>query len=96
MYLCSFAKCAIHCNKIEYPDSNSNINDFLSYFQDGPPDIVPFSKKMLTGGFYHKPELRPKQPFRIFNTWVGDPSENSFIFAFFYLSILRIISNRLK
>ena len=34
-----------------------------------------FSKKMLTGGFFHKPELRPKQPYRILNTWVGDPSE---------------------
>ena len=30
---------------------------------------------MLTGGFYHKPELRPKQAWRIFNTWVGDPSK---------------------
>ncbi|QQP31479.1 Uncharacterized protein FKW44_025090, partial [Caligus rogercresseyi] len=40
---------------------------------NGPPDIVTFSKKMLTGGLYHKRELRPKQSFRIFNTWVGDP-----------------------
>ena len=39
------------------------------------PDIVTFSKKMLTGGLYHKPELRPKQAWRIFNTWVGDPSK---------------------
>jgi len=39
------------------------------------PDIVTFSKKMLTGGLYHKPELRPKQPWRIFNTWVGDPGK---------------------
>jgi len=39
------------------------------------PDIVTFSKKMLTGGLYHKPSLRPKQPFRIFNTWVGDPGK---------------------
>ncbi len=46
------------------------------YFNlESPPDIVPFSKKMLTGGFYHKAELRPKQPWRIFNTWVGDPSK---------------------
>ena len=37
------------------------------------PDIVTFSKKMLTGGIYHKPEWRPKQGYRIFNTWVGDP-----------------------
>jgi len=39
------------------------------------PDIVTFSKKMLTGGLYHKSHLRPKQPYRIFNTWVGDPSK---------------------
>ena len=37
--------------------------------------MVTFSKKMLTGGFYHTAEMRPNQPFRIFNTWVGDPSE---------------------
>jgi len=40
-----------------------------------PPDIVTFSKKMLTGGLYHKADLRPRQPWRIFNTWVGDPSK---------------------
>lgn len=39
------------------------------------PDVVSFSKKMLTGGFFHKTELRPKQPYRILNTWVGDPSK---------------------
>ena len=39
------------------------------------PDIVTFSKKMLTGGLYHKAELRPRQPYRIFNTWVGDPGK---------------------
>jgi len=39
------------------------------------PDIVTFSKKMLTGGLYHKPDLRPQQAWRIFNTWVGDPSK---------------------
>ncbi|KAG8222857.1 hypothetical protein J437_LFUL003502 [Ladona fulva] len=42
---------------------------------DSPPDIVTFSKKMLTGGMYHTPEFRPKQPFRVFNTWMGDPSK---------------------
>lgn len=26
-----------------------------------PPDVVTFSKKMLTGGFYHKPTFRPKE-----------------------------------
>lgn len=40
-----------------------------------PPDVVPFAKKMLTGGFYHKTEQRPTEPFRIFNTWIGDPSK---------------------
>ncbi|XP_048757899.1 4-aminobutyrate aminotransferase, mitochondrial-like [Ostrea edulis] len=39
------------------------------------PDIVAFSKKMLTGGFYYKDDLRPKEAFRIFNTWVGDSSK---------------------
>lgn len=39
------------------------------------PDIVTFSKKMLTGGIYHRKDLRPKQAYRIFNTWVGDPSK---------------------
>lgn len=46
------------------------------YFNlSGPADIVTFSKKMLTGGFYNKPELSPKQPYRVFNTWVGDPGK---------------------
>ncbi|XP_021963765.1 probable 4-aminobutyrate aminotransferase, mitochondrial [Folsomia candida] len=39
------------------------------------PDIVTFSKKMQTGGFYHKPEFRPDQSYRIFNTWMGEPSK---------------------
>ena len=26
-----------------------------------PPDIVVFSKKMMTGGFYHTEELRPTE-----------------------------------
>ncbi|XP_068674963.1 4-aminobutyrate aminotransferase, mitochondrial-like isoform X1 [Montipora foliosa] len=42
---------------------------------DDPPDIVTFSKKMLIGGFYHKPEIRVQQPMRIFNTWMGDQSK---------------------
>jgi len=46
------------------------------YFDlDGSPDIVTFSKKMLTGGFYNKPELSPKHSYRVFNTWVGDPGK---------------------
>jgi len=38
-------------------------------------DLVTFSKKMLAGGVYHKKDLGPKQPARIFNTWVGEPSK---------------------
>lgn len=39
-----------------------------------PPDIVTFSKKAQAGGFYYAdPALRPNLPFRIFNTWMGDP-----------------------
>lgn len=46
------------------------------YFNlESPPDIVTFSKKMLTGGYYHSVDMRPKQPFRIFNTWMGDPGK---------------------
>ncbi|XP_065268022.1 4-aminobutyrate aminotransferase, mitochondrial isoform X5 [Emys orbicularis] len=43
---------------------------------DDPADVVTFSKKMLTGGFFHKEEFRPNGPYRIFNTWLGDPSKN--------------------
>ncbi|KAL4240525.1 hypothetical protein ACF0H5_001317 [Mactra antiquata] len=39
------------------------------------PDIVTFSKKMLTGGFYNKESFKPIEGYRIFNTWVGDPSK---------------------
>ena len=38
-------------------------------------DIVTYSKKMLAAGMYHKKELAPKHPARIFNTWVGEPSK---------------------
>lgn len=39
------------------------------------PDLVTFSKKMLTGGYYCKEEFRPQQGYRIFNTWMGDPGK---------------------
>lgn len=46
------------------------------YFEmEQPPDIVTFSKKMLTGGYYYRPMFRPDKPYRIFNTWLGDPSK---------------------
>ncbi|XP_071746055.1 4-aminobutyrate aminotransferase, mitochondrial isoform X2 [Lepeophtheirus salmonis] len=37
------------------------------------PDIVTFSKKMLSGGIYHKKSHRPEHPGRVINTWLGDP-----------------------
>uniref|UniRef100_A0A2A4JXQ1 (S)-3-amino-2-methylpropionate transaminase n=1 Tax=Heliothis virescens TaxID=7102 RepID=A0A2A4JXQ1_HELVI len=40
-----------------------------------PPDMVTFSKKMLTGGYYCRAEFKPPQAYRIFNTWMGDPSK---------------------
>lgn len=42
---------------------------------ESPPDIVTFSKKMLIGGFFYKNPFRPDKPYRIFNTWLGDPSK---------------------
>ncbi|GCC37044.1 hypothetical protein chiPu_0015544, partial [Chiloscyllium punctatum] len=43
---------------------------------DDPADIVTFSKKLLSGGYFYKDELRPDMAYRIFNTWLGDPSKN--------------------
>lgn len=42
---------------------------------DPPPDLVTFSKKMLIGGYFYRAAFRPDQPYRIFNTWLGDPSK---------------------
>ncbi|CAI4232902.1 unnamed protein product [Auanema sp. JU1783] len=40
-----------------------------------PPDIVTFSKKLLTGGYFYSEHLRIKEPYRIYNTWMGDPTK---------------------
>ncbi len=37
------------------------------------PDLVTFSKKMLSGGIYHNDEHRPSGGNRVQNTWMGDP-----------------------
>ena len=40
-----------------------------------PPDMVTFSKKAQTAGYYFgNPALRPNKPYRQFNTWMGDPA----------------------
>ncbi|MCJ1310173.1 4-aminobutyrate transaminase [Agyrium rufum] len=42
---------------------------------DDPPDMVTFSKKAQTAGYYFgNPALRPNKPYRQFNTWMGDPA----------------------
>lgn len=42
---------------------------------DDAPDMVTFSKKAQTAGYYFgNPELRPNMPYRQFNTWMGDPA----------------------
>ncbi|EON61745.1 4-aminobutyrate aminotransferase [Coniosporium apollinis CBS 100218] len=42
---------------------------------DDAPDMVTFSKKAQTAGYYFgNPELRPNKPYRQFNTWMGDPA----------------------
>lgn len=46
------------------------------YFNlESPPDVVTFSKKMQLGGYFHNSSFRPKEPFRIFNTWMGEPAK---------------------
>ncbi|KAE8825601.1 hypothetical protein PTNB73_08598 [Pyrenophora teres f. teres] len=42
---------------------------------DTPPDMVTFSKKAQTAGYYFGNDaLRPNKPYRQFNTWMGDPA----------------------
>jgi len=36
---------------------------------------VTYSKKMLIGGYYSLPDFRPREGYRIFNTWMGEPSK---------------------
>ncbi|XP_013402888.2 4-aminobutyrate aminotransferase, mitochondrial [Lingula anatina] len=54
-----------------------------------PPDVVCFSKKMQTGGFYFTEEMKPTSAdsYRIFNTWMGDPTK---------LLLLREVINVIK
>ncbi|KAK3179396.1 4-aminobutyrate transaminase [Lecanicillium sp. MT-2017a] len=40
-----------------------------------PPDMVTFSKKAQTAGYYYaSKDLRPNKAYRQFNTWMGDPA----------------------
>ncbi len=40
---------------------------------DEPPDMVTFSKKLQLGGYYLREDFFPAEPYRIFNTFLGDP-----------------------
>jgi len=39
------------------------------------PDIVTFSKKALVGGYYYTDDLQLQMPYRVYNTWMGDPTK---------------------
>ena len=36
------------------------------------PDVMTFAKKMQIAGYYYHEEMNT-HPYRIFNTWLGDP-----------------------
>ena len=40
-----------------------------------PPDIVTFAKKTQIAGYFATKEMRPREGYRIFNTWMGDPAK---------------------
>lgn len=42
---------------------------------DSSPDVVTFSKKMQLGGYFHSESFKPAQPYRVYNTWMGDPGK---------------------
>lgn len=42
---------------------------------DTSPDVVTFSKKLQLGGYFHTEDFTPREPFRVFNTWMGDPGK---------------------
>jgi len=55
-----------------------------------PPDMVTFSKKAQTAGYYFgNPKLRPTKPYRQFNTWMGDPPR-----AILFRAIVEEIKNK--
>ncbi|CAI5729576.1 unnamed protein product [Peronospora effusa] len=42
---------------------------------ENSPGLVTFSKTMQTGGYFAKGEFRLKESYRIFNTWMGNPTK---------------------
>ncbi|XP_059190171.1 4-aminobutyrate aminotransferase, mitochondrial-like [Centropristis striata] len=69
--------CAFHVDEVQ--TGGGPTGKFWAHDHWGledPGDIVSFSKRLLTGGFYQKDELQSDKPYRIFNTWMGDPTKN--------------------
>ncbi|VDN53599.1 unnamed protein product [Dracunculus medinensis] len=40
-----------------------------------PPDLVVFAKKFMTCGYFYAEHLSCKEPYRIYNTWMGEPTK---------------------
>ncbi|MFH4978244.1 hypothetical protein AB6A40_004953 [Gnathostoma spinigerum] len=40
-----------------------------------PPDIMTFSKKLLLGGYFYANHMKINEPYRIYNTWMGEPTK---------------------
>jgi len=37
--------------------------------------VVTFAKKCQIAGYFSAPKMRPKEGYRVFNTWLGDPAK---------------------
>ncbi|KAK6107810.1 Aminotransferase class-III family protein [Brugia pahangi] len=46
-----------------------------SWNLSSPPDIVVFAKKLMVAGYFYASHLQMKEPYRIYNTWLGDPTK---------------------
>lgn len=62
LFTCLFLQhgCAFHVDEVQ--TGGGTTGKFWAHEHwgtDDPADIVSFSKKMLTGGYYHKDELQP-------------------------------------
>lgn len=42
---------------------------------ESPPDMMTFSKKAQVAGYFFTDDFRAEAPYRIFNTWMGDPAK---------------------
>ncbi|MCP9262544.1 4-aminobutyrate aminotransferase, mitochondrial [Dirofilaria immitis] len=46
-----------------------------SWNLSSPPDIIVFAKKLMVSGYFYAKHLQMKEPLRIYNTWLGDPTK---------------------